>query len=96
MALSINDDPRYRTARLLSYRDQQCEDLCVVMDAGAAMADDLARAAEAALAGLDPASDLFAILKTQAIGLRGIATHFRREVENTRRSWALKQHEERS
>lgn len=96
MAMSIETDPKYRTARMLSYRDQQAEDLCVVMDSGAAMADDLARAAEAALADLDPDSTLFAVVKTQAIGVRGIAAHFRREVENTRRSWALTQHEERS
>jgi hypothetical protein len=94
--MSIEADPKYRTARLLSYRDQQAEDMCVVMDGGAFLADELARAAEASLADLEAGSALYTTVKTQAVGLRGIAAHFRREVENVRRSWAIKQSEERS
>jgi hypothetical protein len=90
MAKSIEHDPVYRTARLLSYRDQQCDDLALVMDVGAQMADDLARSAEAALADFERGSDAYAMLLTQATGLRGVAAHFRREVENVRRSWAIK------
>lgn len=96
MAMSIESDPIYRTARLLSYRDQQADDLCAVLDGAVFLMTEVARVAEAALADLDPDGAPFGVMKTHAVALRRLAAHFAREAENTRQGWALKSSEERA
>lgn len=96
MAQNIETDPTYRVPRLLGYRDAQANDLCAVLDAAAIVADDLARDAEGSLLGLDEDLPVYAVMRNQAQTLRRLAAHFRREVENTRRHWAIKQAEERA
>ena len=66
------------------------------MESAALMADDLARFAEAAIADVEPGSKLDALLRTQSAGMRGIAAHFRKTIEQSRREWALEQAKERA